>query len=126
MKKNLLLLFVCLFGALGGVKAYTVDDLTTAGWTKVSDISNDASNENDVGNFVYVLVDAGSSNYAFSGLTNSPGWKKEEPAYRALANPFTTPYEVWTIESRNDGYALRNIESQKYFNSNDGGTGEGW
>ena len=126
MKKNLLLLFVCLFGALGGVKAYTVDDLTTAGWTKVSDISNDASNENYVGNFVYVLVDAGSSNYAFSGLTNSPGWKKEEPAYRALANPFTTPYEVWTIESRNDGYALRNIESQKYFNSNDGGTGEGW
>lgn len=126
MKKNLLLFFVCLFGALGGVKAYTVDDLTAAGWTKVSDISNDASNENYVGNFVYVLVDAGSSNYAFSGLTNSPGWKKEEPAYRALANPFTTPYEVWTIESRNDGYALRNKESQKYFNSNDGGTGEGW
>lgn len=126
MKRKLLILCACLFSALTGVKAYTTADLTAAGWTQVSAISNDASNENYVGNFVYVLVDAGSSNYAFSGLTNSPGWKKEEPAYRTLANPFTTPYEVWTIEIRNDGYALRNIESQKYFNSNDGGTGEGW
>lgn len=119
MKKTLLILYACLFGALSGVKAYTTSDLTAAGWTLVTNLD-------DITNNVYVFVDAGSSNYAFSGLTNSPGWKKEEPAYRTLANPFTTPYEVWTIESRNDGYALRNIESQKYFNSNDGGTGEGW
>lgn len=119
MKKTLLILYACLFGALSGVKAYTTSDLTAAGWTLVTNLDDIISN-------VYVFVDAGSSNYAFSGLTNSPGWKKEEPAYRTLANPFTTPYEVWTIESRNDGYALRNIESQKYFNSNDGGTGEGW
>lgn len=131
MKKTLLLLLVCLFGALGGVKAYTVDDLTTAGWTKVSDISNDASNENYVGNFVYVLVDAGSSNYLMSGETTTvAGYVGNKPTYRTLANPCVTPYFVWTLEVRNGGFAMRNIVSAQYFNSNsstDGTTkGLGW
>ena len=130
MKKTLLLLFVCLFGALNGAKAYTTTDLTTAGWTQVTAISNDANNENYVGNFVYVLVDAGSgsSTYVMSGQTTKHRWYDwYTPAYRTLSDPFTTPYEVWTLESRSDGYAMRNIVSQEYYNSNyEGGSGEGW
>ena len=121
MKKNLLLLFVCLFGALSGVKAYTVDDLRTAGWTKVSAISNDASNENYVGNFVYVLVDAGSSNYVLSGEVVSHPWGggRYTPSYRTLDNPFTSKYDVWTLEVRNDGFAMCNVETKDYYNSTD-------
>lgn len=120
MKKNLLLLLVCLFGALGGVKAYTVDDLTAAGWTQVSAISNDASNENYVGNFVYVLVDAGSSNFVMSGQTKKHIWCDHyTPTYQILQNPFTNKIEVWTLEVRNDGFAMCNIESKDYYNSTD-------
>ena len=120
MKKNLLLLFVCLFGALGGVKAYTVDNLTAAGWTQVSAISNDASNENYVGNFVYVLVDAGSSNFVMSGQTKKHIWCDHyTPTYQILQNPFTNKIEVWTLEVRNDGFAMCNIESKDYYNSTD-------
>ena len=119
MKRKLLLLFVCLFGALGGVKAYTVGDLTTAGWTKVTAISNVANNDNYVGKFVYVLVDAGSSNYVMS---RNPNDINARPKYITLDNPITNTKFVWTLEVRSDGYALRNIESQYYFN---GGT-YGW
>ena len=119
MRKILFIFCACLFGALGGVKAYTVDDLTAAGWSKVSAISNDASNEDYVGNFVYVLVDAGSSDYLMS---RNPNDINARPQYITLDNPITNTKHVWTIEVRNNGYALRNIESQYYFN---GGT-YGW
>lgn len=129
MKKTLLLLFVCLFGALGGVKAYTVGNLTEAGWSEVSAISDDASNENYVGNFVYVFVDAGSSNFVLSGQTTTvDGYVGNKPTYRTLANPCVTPYFVWTLEVRNGGFAMRNIVSAQYFNSNSStdGTTKGW
>ena len=113
MKRKLLLLFVCLFGALGGVKAYTVDDLTTAGWTLINNLD-------DITNNVYVFVDAGSSNYI---VTRNPSNNTARPQYMALTNPFVDPKVVWTIESRATGeYALRNVESQKYFNTGN----EGW
>lgn len=121
MKKNLLLLFVCLFGALGGVKAYTTTDLTAAGWSKVSAISNDANNDNYVGKFVYVLVDAGSSNFVLSGQTVEHPWGggRYTPSYRTLDNPFKNKYDVWTLEVRNDGFAMCNVETKDYYNSTD-------
>ncbi len=117
MKKTLLILCACLFGALTGVRAYTVDDLTAAGWSL-------ATNLDDITNNVYVFVDAKSSNYVMSGITKKAPDANTNytPTYVTLSNPCTTPTSVWTIESRIDGYALRNIESQKYFN----GANYGW
>ena len=111
MKKSLLLLFVCLFGALGGVKAWTVDDLTAAGWTL-------ATNLDDITNNVYVLLDAGAQETAVvRGATQA-----NRPRYNTLSNPIFNKQEVWAIEKYGDNYAILGIEDNYYFSS---GT-EGW
>ena len=111
MKRKLLLLALCALFGMSQAKAYTTSDLTTAGWTLVSSLSDNTSN-------VYVLVDAGSENYAVSWNTSDATGR---PVYVDLPNPITTPDVVWTIESRGDKFALRNIISQYYFNSSSNG-----
>lgn len=111
MKRKLLLLALCALFGMSQAKAYTTSDLTTAGWTLVSSLSDNTSN-------VYVLVDAGSENYAVSWNTSNAD---DKPVYIDLPNPFTTPGIVWTIEKRGEKFALRNIESQYYFNSSSTG-----
>lgn len=111
MKRKLLLLALCALFGMSQAKAYTTSDLTTAGWTLVSSLSDNTSN-------VYVLVDAGSENYAVSWHTSNAD---DRPVYIDLPNPITTPDVVWTIESRGDKFALRNIISQYYFNSSSTG-----
>ena len=111
MKRKLFLSVLCTVIGVGGAQAYTTDDLTSAGWTLVSSLSDNTDN-------VYVFVDAGSSQYAMSRNTSA---KSDRPVYVALPNPFTTPSIVWTLETRNDGYAMRNMNSQYYFNSGSDG-----
>ena len=120
MKKVLFILCACLFGALGGVKAYTVDDLKRAGWTLAAGISNNANSSDYVANFVYVLVDAGSKECVMSGQTKKHIWcDNYTPTYQILQNPFTNKSEVWTLEVRSDGFAMCNVESKDYYNSTD-------
>ncbi len=105
---------------LSQANAYTTGNLVSDGWSLVTSLENNKD-------YVYVFVDAGSENYVLSGnAVKNPFADYNTCSYRIISNPFTTPYEVWTIETRNDGYALRNIVSQDYFNSNNGGTGQGW
>lgn len=111
MKLKTLLLSAVLLSALGEVRAYTRDELVSAGWSLVTSLDNNKD-------YVYVLVDAGSGEYAVSWHTTDIN---DRPIYIDFPNPLMTPDIVWTIESRNDGYALRNIKSQYYFNSGDAG-----
>lgn len=107
---------------LSQANAYTTGNLVSDGWSLATSLENNKD-------YVYVFVDAGTSGYAVSGITTTVDWRVDDgpiPTYQTLSSPFTTPLEVWTIETRNDGYALRNIVSQDYFNSNHGGTGGGW
>lgn len=110
MKRKLLSLAVALLTTVG-MWAYTTTNLTSDGWTLVSSLT-------DITDNVYVFVDAGSSNYAVARSSENITYK---PIYQSLADPFITPGEVWTIESRSDGYAIRNAESQYYFNSGSAG-----
>lgn len=115
MKRKLLILCACLFGALTGVKAYTVNDLTAAGWTQVTSTETLSSGANSN---VYVLVDAGASTYFVMRGANLA----DRPKYVSLSNPFATPGVVWTLESRGTNkYAMRNLSSHYYLNSSANG-----
>lgn len=114
MKKTLLILYACLFGALSGVKAYTVDDLTTAGWTL-------ATNLDDITSNVYVLVDAGAQETAVVRGAE----QATRPRYNTLCNPFLNKQEVWTIEKYGANYAILGIEDNYYFSSGDAGWNDG-
>ncbi len=106
--------------------AYTTADLTAAGWSEVTAISNDANNDNYVGKFVYVFVDAGSSSFVLSGETVKHPWNDTyRPSYRTIGNPFTNKYEVWTLEVRSDGFAMCNVETKDYYNSTNSNGGDG-
>lgn len=97
---------------LSQANAYTTGNLVSDGWSLVTSLENNKD-------YVYVFVDAGTSGYAVSRNTSDINAR---PVYVTLPNPYTTPSIVWTLETRNDGLAMRNIESQYYFN---GGT-YGW
>ncbi len=93
------------------VKAYTVSDLTSAGWTKVTSIT-------DVDNYYYVFVDAGSSNYSVGRLE----YNSARPVYMPLADPMGFAGEVWYLGADGDNYTIKNLGDNKFFIS---GT-EGW
>ncbi len=94
-----------------GMSAYTTEDLTSAGWSEVTSLEALSSGVN---NNVYVLIDAGGSSYFVTKGDNIA----DRPKYVALANPFSTPGAVWTLESRGTNkYAMRNLSSRYYFNS---------
>ena len=96
-------------GSWSYTSAYTVDDLTSAGWTKVESIT-------DVSNNLFIFVDAGSSNYAMANATNNG-----RPFYQTLADPTSNPSQTWILEGSGDTYALKNAHSKFYFNSGDAG-----
>lgn len=93
------------------MKAYTVSELTSAGWTKVTSIS-------DVDNNYYVFVDAGSSDYVMGRLS----YGTERPVYQSLVDPFGFNGVVWYLGASDDNYTIRSIEDDHFFIS---GT-EGW
>ena len=111
MKKTLLILCACLFGVLSGAKAYTVDDLTSAGWAL-------ATNLDDITDNVYVFVDAGAQATAVVRGAE----QGTRPRYNTLSNPIFNKQEVWAIEKYGDNYAILGIEDNYYFSSGS----EGW
>lgn len=112
--KTLLVSTVALLCSVGAWADQT-SILTSAGWTAVTSLDGLSSGIN---NNVYVFVDAGASNYFVS---KGPG-NSDRPKYIALADPFSTPDAVWTLEPRGTNkYAMRNLSSNYYFNSSSNG-----
>lgn len=93
------------------MKAYTISELTSAGWTKVTSIS-------DVDNNYYVFVDAGSSNYAMGRLS----YGTDRPVYQSLVDPLGFNGVVWYLGANGDNYTIRSIADDHFFIS---GT-QGW
>lgn len=96
----------------GGVtaSAYTVDDLTTAGWSQVSSLT-------DVENYYYVFVDAGQQATAMFRNNESDA----RPTYNTLADPMENLEEVWVIAQNGDNYNIKGNSESFFFNSGDAG-----
>lgn len=92
------------------MKAYTVSELTSAGWTKVTSLT-------DVANNYYVLVDAGTSDYAMGRLSDGA----DKPVYMPLADPMGFAGEVWYLGADGDNYTIRSLADDNYFISGTGG-----
>lgn len=117
MKRKLLLAALFVVSALGfNAKAYTVDDLTSSGWTKVESITN-------VENQYYVFVGAGTSKMMMTA-TDDNG----RAYYYYLTNPLTSKAGIWTLEETGieNTYALKSENRSMYFNSGDQGWNNGF
>ena len=80
------------------VRAYSTDDLKSAGWTKVTKLS-------DVANYFYVIVD-NSQDY-FVSLNGT------QVHYKAAADPLADFSVVWALEANGTSFGIRNIENYK-------------
>ena len=83
--------------------AYTISELESAGWTKVTSIT-------DVDNYYYVFIDAGSSNYAMGRLS----YGSERPVYMPIADPMGFAGEVWYLGEDNGSYTIKNLGDDKF------------
>ena len=112
-KLRLLLASFALLLGLNVANAYSTDDLTTAGWTQVTDISSLTLSDN-----YFVFVDAGASATALA--VGNPA-TNDRPSYTTLANPFATSQQVWIIAATGDKYTMQSLVNNKYFISGDAG-----
>lgn len=109
MKRKLLLTAVALLCSAASW-GYTTTDLTSAGWTQVT--TTDAlSSAAAAGNF-FVLIDAGTSNYAVAHSL----YLGNRMYYQATVNPCEDAGELWNLESTGTAnqYNLRNVSSRRY------------
>ncbi|MBO5880726.1 MAG: hypothetical protein J6Q57_03680 [Paraprevotella sp.] len=109
--RNLLMAGIAILGSWSYTSAYTVDDLTSAGWTKVDNIENVDVSEN-----LFVFVDAGSSNY----LMTDPG-DGGRAIYKNIADPTTNKHYAWLLEGAGGTYAIKGSDSRFYFNTGSAG-----
>ena len=113
MKRKLLLTIVASFAIVFGgqtAKAYSTNDLTTAGWTQVT-AGSITGNDNNY----YILVDAYSSEYVMANdATNY------RPRYKAIADPLANPSFVWILEGNENNFALKSYSTGAYFKQSDG------
>ena len=127
MKKRLLAIIIALVGMLCSQKAdaYTVTDLTNAGWTRVTDAANLYTNRNSY----FIFVDAGTSNYVMANPNPKSG---QMPAYQALQDPNYITHEVWTLVMTRSGTrpnytyttrirSIRDYSDNYYFSSGTAG-----
>lgn len=113
--KTLLVAALCLTGGGIGASAYTTNDLTTAGWTQVTDLSSLTLSD-----YYFMLVDAGTSTYAVANTLHHTG-TKPKPYYTNLQNPASVSSEVWIIAQNESGYTLQSYADNSYFNSGSAG-----
>ena len=104
-----LVALVLFFAGVQSANAYSVTDLESEGWKKVTSIV-------DVEENFYVFVDAGASTFAVTHVANS-----DKPQYRDMASPLSAPGEVWVLESKATGYASKSNYDGFYFNCGPGG-----
>lgn len=106
--RKLKLLLVTLAMIVGGalsIKAYTTDDLESAGWTKVTTSSISGIDDN-----YYMLVDANSSAYVMANDANH-----FRPCYKTLADPVANPSFVWILEGSENSFNLKSFSTGAYF-----------
>ena len=116
MKRKLLLLLVCLFGALGGVKA---DVSLPDGWTKITQMPADPQN------YVFVIADNSQNLMLASGTGIENGSSNDALFYKtAVANPTeASNSEFLFCLDHVDGnyYYMRTFANlERYFLSPDG------
>ena len=119
MKKLKLLLaaFALLLG-WSNASAYTVDDLTSAGWTRVTDLASLTLDDN-----YFMFVDAGTSNYS---VTNARPGTDSKPTYQALQNPTADWAQVWKLsKDASNNYLIQSKVDDWYFISA-ANEGQGW
>lgn len=104
-KLKLLFAALALLVGVGSANAYTVDDLTSAGWTKVT--TSPITNVND--NY-FMLVDCNSSNYVMANQADH-----FRPCYKTIANPVDNPSFVWILEGSDNEFALKSYSTGAYF-----------
>jgi len=102
--KLLLIAAIALMG-VNAASAYTVDDLTSAGWTQVT-----ASSITNVNDNYYMLVDCNSSAYVMANHVNS-----FRPCYKTIANPVENPSFVWILEGSDNEFNLKSYSTGAYF-----------
>lgn len=90
--------------------AYTTNELVSAGWTKVTSLTDVADN-------YYVLVDAGTSDYAMGRLSDGT----DRPVYMRLADPMSLTSMVWILTEDGDNYNINSLKDNKYFISGTAG-----
>ena len=98
----------------GNLWAYTTSDLTSAGWTQVTSLT-------DVSSKYYILVDAGTtytSGMAVAHAANTSG----SLYYQTLADPLTDVRQVWKIAESSGTYTLQALNDDCYISGN----GNGW
>ena len=97
-----------LVGGVNYVNAYTVSNLTDAGWTLGNSIT-------DIDNNLYMFVDANSSNYVMSCDASH-----YRPCYKTIEDPVNNPSFVWVLEGSNNSFALKSFSTGAYFIQADG------
>ena len=105
MKKLKLFLATAALLCSVGSWAYTVDDLTSAGWTQVTSSSITGNADN-----YYVLVDANSSAYVMANQADH-----FRPCYKTIDNPVANPSFVWILEGSNNEFNLKSYSTGAYF-----------
>ncbi len=103
-------LLLAVFGGGGKISAYTIDQLVSAGWTKVTASSITGTNDN-----YYILVDANSSNYVMSNDASH-----YRPCYKTIDDPIANPSFVWILEGNDNNFALKSYSTGAYFTQADG------
>lgn len=88
-------------------------DLTDSGWTYVKDLADVTLSDN-----YFVLVDAGSADYAMTNIAPS---QSDKPAYTELQNPLFVPGEAWIIAESGSGYKLQSYTDKRFFNTGNAG-----
>jgi len=81
---------------------YGITDLTSAGWTQITSIS-----QTDIGDNYYVITD--ESNSLMLGLSDSQTQGNKAVFYQTPANPVNDLYKVWYLEVNGSDYAMRNL-----------------
>ena len=120
MKKlKLLLAFCALLLGWSNASAYTVSDLTSAGWTQVTDLASLTLDDN-----YFMFVDAGTSLYS---VTNARPGTDSKPTYQALQNPTADWAQVWKLsKDAQNNYLIQSKVDDWYFisaaNENQGWT----
>jgi hypothetical protein len=82
--------------------AYSINDLTAAGWTKITSIS-----QSDIGSNYYIFLSEDEE--LMLGLSDSEKQGTKSAFYQALADPATDDSKIWLIEANGANFAMRNL-----------------
>ena len=105
MKRKLLLAMVALLSVVcvRHAKAYTVSDLVSDGWTKITSIS-----QTDISNNFYVFLSQDET--LILGLQDGASQGNRAMYYQTFADPAADLSKVWYLESNGSNYAIRNAD----------------